>query len=382
MNDMDRYIPRKISSKIAEAAPFFRAIVVTGPRQVGKTTLCKHLFPDYLYFNLEDPSLREFAISDPKTFLANCSKHAIIDEVQNIPQLLSYIQVAIDEDKESRYILTGSNNFSLMQSITQSLAGRAAMFTLLPFAFDELGDYPEKNDTDTLIRNGLYPAVIADGMAAEMFFKNYYSTYVERDVRQLMEIRNFDAFQKFMRLCAGRIGTELNMSSLGVEVGMSAPTIREWMSILNAFYITFSLPPYYANINKRLTKTPKLYFYDTGLACFLLGIENDSQLATHPLRGALFENLAIAELLKGRFNIDRTNNLFFYRENSGREVDIVQTEADRLKIFEVKSSKSYNSDFRRNLDYMATVFGDKIASSSVIYDGTPMPPALLNIRDI
>lgn len=382
MNSDQKYIPRAIASKILDASNFFQAIVLTGPRQTGKTTLCRHIFPDFKYFNLEDPSLREFAMTDPKTFLDNCGNHAIIDEVQHIPTMLSYIQVAIDSDRERRFVLTGSNNFSLMHSITQSLSGRAALFTLLPFAFGELGEYPSATETDQLIINGFYPGVIVNGMSPEMFFKNYYATYVERDVRQLMEIRNFDSFRRFIRLCAGRIGTELNMSSLGVEAGMTAPTIREWLSILDASYITFRLSPYFTNISKRLTKTPKLYFYDTGLICYLLGIETPEQLATHPLRGAIFENMAVTELLKTRVNEDKDNNLSFYRENSGREVDIVQSEAGRMHLYEVKASKSFNRDFRRNIEYMEGLLGDRIISSSIIYDGPSMPPALLNIRDI
>lgn len=382
LHDMDRYIPRKIAASIENASPYYQVIVVTGPRQVGKTTLCKHLFSDFKYVNLEDLGIREIALADPKTFMDGLGKKAIIDEVQNFPEILSYIQVAVDSDPELKIILTGSSNFSLMQSVTQSLAGRAALFTLLPLAFDELGEYPTKTSTDEILFRGFYPALFDRKTPPRIFYGNYYSTYVERDIRKLMQLRNLDSFQTFMRLCAGRIGTEINLASLGVEVGVSAPTIREWMSLLHASYITFSLKPYYANINKRLTKTPKLYFYDTGLACWLLDIETPSQLTTHPLRGAIFENLAVIELMKERFNKGESDNLYFYRENSGREVDIVQTQADKLKVYEVKSSKTFNRNYFKNIDYLKAFLKDKISSGTIIYDGESFPPTIVNVRNI
>lgn len=379
---MIKYIPRKISAAIEQASPYYQVIVITGPRQVGKTTLCRHLFPDFKYINLEDIALREIASADPKALMESLGKKAIIDEIQNLPDLLSYIQVAVDNDSDLKIILTGSSNFSLMQSVTQSLAGRAALFTLLPLAFDELGDYPAKTSTDELLFRGFYPALFDRKTPPRMFYSNYYATYVERDIRKLMQLRNLNSFQIFMRLCAGRIGTEVNLASLGVEVGVSAPTIKEWLSLLHASYITFSLKPYFININKRLTKTPKLYFYDTGLACWLLDIENPTQLATHPLRGAIFENLAVIELLKARFNVGENDNLYFYRENSGREVDIIQSLANKMKLYEVKASKTFNRDFLKNINYLKNLFGDKISESTVVYDGDTVPPLAVNIRNI
>lgn len=379
---MNKYIHRNLSSAIEQAAPFYQVIVVTGPRQVGKTTLCRHLFADYRYVNLEETTLREIAKNDVKAFLDNLGKKVIIDEVQNLPEILSDIQVRVDNDPELRVVLTGSSNFSLMHNVTQSLAGRAALFTLLPLSFSELDNYGAETPTDEILFKGFYPALFDKAMSPRMFYNNYYTTYIERDIRRLMQLRNLDSFQTFIRLCAGRIGTEINLASLGVEVGVSAPTIREWMSLLHASYITFSLKPYFANINKRLTKSPKLYFYDTGLACWLLNIENPGQLATHPLRGAIFENLAVIELLKARFNAGETDNLYFYRENSGREVDILQTSADKLKLYEVKASKTFNGDFTKNLNYLKTLFGEKIECATVIYDGEPFPPLTLNVRQI
>lgn len=379
---MEKYIPRKISTAIENAAKFYQVIVVTGPRQVGKTTLCKRLFNDYKYFNFEDVSLREIVESDTKGFLDKCGDKVIIDEVQRAPNLLSYIQLAVDENPDKQYILTGSSNFSLLENITQSLAGRAALFTLLQFSMDELSEYSKSATTNDLLFQGLYPAPVVKGFPASQFYRNYYSTYIERDVRQIINIKNIDAFQTFIRLCAGRTGTEFNASSIATEVGMSAPTIKEWLTILQTSYIIFKLQPYYANINKRLVKTPKIYFYDTGILCFLLGIESPEQLSTHPLRGSIFENLAVVELLKHRYNDDKTNNLYYYRENSGKEVDILQTEGNDLHLYEVKSSMTYNSDFKKNLIYLNSLFGNKIKSSTVVYDGNGFPPDIINIRDI
>ncbi len=379
---MSDYIPRKLAPKIIEASQYYQVLTVTGPRQVGKTTLCRHLFENYTYRNLEDLSLREVASTDPKAFLQGCGNHAIIDEIQHVPSLLSYIQLEVDNNPDARYVLTGSSNFALMEGITQSLAGRSALFTLLPFAIDELGDYADETATDPLLYRGFYPAIFTRKTPPELFYRNYYNTYIERDLRQLLKVKNLDNFQRFIRLCAGRTGSEFNASALANEVGVSSPTISEWTSILRESYILFYLPPYYVNINKRLTKSPKIYFYDTGLLCFLLGIEAADQLATHPLRGSIFENLAVIELMKKRFNADRPANLYFYRENSGKEVDILRENATGLDIFEIKSAKTYNKDFKKNLEYLKNLLGDKIQHAEIVYDGTDNLPGLINIRQI
>ncbi len=375
------YIKRTISPAIERAAEYFPVIVITGPRQSGKSTLCNNLFESYTKYNLEDIALREKITQDPKGFIAECGERTVIDEVQHIPSLFSYIQIAVDANPSRRFILTGSSNFSLMEKITQSLAGRSALFTLLPMSFDELGSYTNQN-TDVIMLNGFYPSVVTETRPADLFYPSYYSTYVERDLRQLSNISNIGNFQTFIRLLAGRCGTEFNASSLSTEIGVSAPTIREWMSILQTSYIAFLLPPYYANINKRLTKTPKVYFYDTGLLCFLLGIETSIQLAVHPLRGSIFENLAVIELLKQRFNAGKLQNLYFYRENKGREADIVRVDGDKLDLFEVKSSHTYNKAFEKNLNYLQDVFGEKIQSKTVVYDGEFIPPSVINIRQL
>ena len=374
------YIKRKISDSVLEAAKYYRVIVVTGPRQTGKTTLCRHLFSDYKYYNLEDVALRNAIADDPKGFLSGCGDRVIIDEVQNIPELFSYIQVVVDADENRRFALTGSNNFSLMESITQSLAGRAALFTLLPFALNELSGEYQSVQTDEILFRGLYPGTTIRRMPPEMFFRNYYSTYMERDVRQIKQITDLPKFQHLMRLVAGRVGSECNASALANETGISSPTVKSWLGVMQTSYLLTVLPPYYQNISKRLIKTPKVYFIDTGLLCYLLGITSAEQLKTHPLRGAVFENLIVVEMLKDRFNRGKDSNLFFYRESSGREVDVVQTEADKFRIWEVKSAKTFNTDFRKNLEYFKSIFGEKVISAKVIYDGDNIPPDVVNFR--
>lgn len=375
------YIYREITPAVERGANYFPVVVITGPRQSGKSTLCRHVFDSYSKYNLEDIALRESIMLDPKAFIRSCGKEVIIDEVQHLPELLSYIQIEVDENPERRFVLTGSSNFSLMESITQSLPGRAILFTLLPMSLNELGDYSLKG-TDELLYNGFFPSVVTHQRPADLFYPNYYSTYVERDVRQIKNLTDIVQFQKFVRLLAGRTGYEMNASQIANETGVSSPTVKSWMSLLEASYIAFLLPPYYANINKRLTKTPKVYFYDTGLLCFLLGIENAEQLTIHPLRGAVFENLAVIELLKKRFNLGKSSNLYFYRENSGREADIFRVEGALMDAFEVKSSQTFNKAFVRNLNYLKELFGDKIRNSYVVYDGNNIPPNVVNIREI
>lgn len=374
------YIPRKITPAIERGAKYFPVIVVTGPRQSGKSTLCRKIFESYTQYNLEDLGLRENIENDPTAFIKNCGKYVVIDEVQHLPKIFSYIQMAVDENPDRRFVLTGSSNFALMEKITQSLAGRAILFTLLPLALDELSETYVDSPTSTLLFNGFYPSVVTDARPADLFYPAYYSTYVERDLRMIKNISDLSQFQTFIRLIAARTGCEFNASMIATEVGISAPTVRSWMSILQASYIAFLLPPYYANINKRLTKTPKVYFYDTGLLTYLLDIETPEQLNTHPLRGGVFENLAIIELIKQRFNIGKSSNLSYYRENSGREVDIVRTIGDKMDLFEVKSSQTWNKSFIRNLNYLKELFRDKIRNSVVVYDGETIPPSTINIR--
>ncbi len=379
------YIYRSISKSILEANQYYSVITITGPRQVGKTTLCKNLFPDYTYINLERPAQRNIIEQDIEAFFANSNTHLIIDEVHHLPQILSYIQVLVDENPDRKFVLTGSSNFALLHQITQSLAGRTALFTLLPFAHSELAETKDLS-TDQLLYQGFYPAIYTKKMPANMLYRDYYNTYVERDIHQLLKVKNLQSFQTFIRLCAGRVGSECNFSSLSNDVGVSVPTISEWVSILQASYIVWKLPPYFANINKRLVKTPKLYFYDTGLLCYLLGIENVQQLKTHPLRGSIFENMVLNEVLKIRFNQGKDNNLCFYRENKGYEVDLVSPQGNKLSIMEIKSAQTFTKDFMRGIKHLEEVLGEDIVRSCVAYDGELESPTLMrgiyNFRNI
>lgn len=378
---MDNYIHRHISEKIMEAHRYFPVITLTGPRQSGKSTLCRHLFPEYKYLNLENVVTRAVAVSDPVKFIDSNGPNMIIDEVQHVPELLSMIQVRVDEDRSRRYILTGSCNFSLIECMKQSLAGRTALFTLLPLSLQELTHEQKNRPTEELMYNGLYPGVVADGIPPEIFFTNYYNTYIERDVSGLLKLKNILAFNTFVHLLAARTGCEINASALSKEVGVSATTITEWTSILAASYVIYLVSPYFANINKRLTKMPKIYFYDTGLLCSLLGIESTSSLVRHNLYGSIFENMVMGELTKGLVNTGSRRNLNFYREHSGKEIDAVVTKADGLHLYEIKAAQTYKSEFNKNMNYLSQILSG-VVSSTVIYDGEPMPPSIINVRDI
>ena len=363
------FINRELKEEIIRQSHYFSVITITGPRQSGKTTLCKQMFPDYHYVNLEDIAKTEIIKQNPKEFLQNHSQGLIVDEAQQYPDLFSYIQVVVDENPNAHIILTGSSNFTLMQQVTQSLAGRTAILTLLPLSLSELGKERLTVSTDTIMLNGGYPSVLAKNIPAQTVSNNYYNTYIERDLRKLINIKDLSKYQIFIRLCAGRIGTEFNASVLSNEVGVSVPTIHEWLSTLEASYIVFRLPPFFRNVGKRLIKTPKIYFYDTGLLCFLLGIENANHLQTHPLRGAIFENMVVLEFLKNRFNAGKLSNLYFYRDKSQREIDIVQEFADTFKAYEIKSASGFHSDFMNNLNYLKNILDEKLTSTQVIYDG-------------
>jgi predicted AAA+ superfamily ATPase len=314
------------------------------------------------------------AMNDVKKFIQKYPQGVIIDEAHNFPDIFSAIQVEVDEDifqgKNKRlFILTGSSNFTLLEKVTQSMAGRTAILTLLPLSIKELGALTKEISTDTLILRGGYPAIWTNSIPHEILYSDYYSTYVERDARQVINIKEVIEFHRFVRLCAGRIGSEFNASTLSNEVGVTTKTIKNWLNILGASYILYLLPPYYENIGKRLTKSPKIYFYDTGLAAYLLGISNENHLQTHPLRGVLFENLVINEMMKERYNKGKDNNFFFYRDKSQREIDIIQWNGIHLSAFEIKSGLSYRTDFFKNINYLKTLLKDKINCSAVIYDG-------------
>lgn len=363
------YIDRTISESIRKVLPFFRVIVITGARQVGKTTLCKSIFPEFEYINLEINEVRDAIRQEPRRFVSDVKNGIVIDEVHLYPELLSYIQVEVDEHPEKRFVITGSSNFAMLAQVTQSLAGRAALFTLPPLSMLETRELIKDMPKEKLMFHGLYPASFVTEMPVEYLYSNYYNTYIERDVHQLINVKNMSLFKLFMRLCAGRVGSECNFSALSNETGVSVPTIKEWLSILEASYIVFKLQPFHANISKRLVKTPKIYFYDTGILCFLLGIENAKQLETHPLRGAIFENLVITEFVKSRLNEGKMPNFYFYRDSRGSEIDLVQTVANELYFYEIKSSQTFNAKFFDNIKSVSNIFGDRVTKSAVIYDG-------------
>jgi predicted AAA+ superfamily ATPase len=348
---------------------YFPVLVLTGPRQSGKTTLCREMLQGYSYFNLEDLLVFRQIAEAPRQFLEQYAPNDIIlDEAQRYPDIFSFVQVVADAHPDYRFVLTGSNNFSLMHGITQSLAGRAALLTLLPLSFAELNQFAD-NKTDTLLFNGGFPAVWGQNIPARDVCRNYYNTYIERDVRQALNIKNISAFQKFIRICAGRIGNEFNASAVSGEIGVSSHTVQEWLGTLEASYATFRLQPWFRNIGKRLVKTPKIYFYDTALVCFLLGIENEQHLAAHPLRGAIFENYVALEFLKKRLNAGNEPNLYFYRDQSQREIDVVQEFGEKIRAYEIKSAQSFHSEFLNNLKYLKSLLGDTITRTQVIYDG-------------
>ena len=343
-------VKREIESLVLRLAKGYPALAITGPRQAGKTTLARSAFPDRPYVSLENPDTRELATEDPRGFLKKYAAGAILDEVQNCPALFSYLQEVLDSSRQTaRFILTGSQQFGLVQGITQSLAGRIGMVQLLPFSCHEAyrGTPP---GLDEALWRGAYPPVHDRELDPSLWYANYIQTYVERDVRKLVNVQDLTSFQRFVRLCAGRVGQLLNLSQLGAEAGITHNTAKAWLSILEASYIVFQLQPHHRNFNKRLIKTPKLYFYDTGLAVWLLSIREVQQLDTHPQRGALFENWVISEALKTRFNRGLPSNLYFWRDRAGHEVDLLLENPTELIPVEIKSGQTVNSDFFTGLE--------------------------------
>ena len=386
-------VNRILSEGINEALRYLPVVTLTGPRQSGKTTLCRELYPQLPYANLEDAATLAEVQSDPKAFLGKYPQGAILDEAQNYSDIFSYLQVQVDEDRfqgsnDRHYIVTGSNNFSLMESVTQSMAGRTAVMTLLPLSTQEILSHSPSATTSQMLLHGGYPAVWTTSDAArQMLLANYYTTYIERDVRRLINVKDLQAFQTFIRLCATRVGQEFNASALSIDVGVSVPTIKHWLSILAASYVVYLLHPYYANIGKRLTKTPKLYFYDTGLAAFLLGIQNEEQMDLHPLRGNLFENMVVNDFMKHGYNQGQEELLFFYRDKSQREVDIMRVlPPDRVEAYEVKAAQTFQTRFFDNLNYLRPLLGDRLLRTTVIYDGQQENPqqenGFLNFRHL
>ncbi|MCM1170220.1 MAG: ATP-binding protein [Bacteroides sp.] len=379
------YIERSISTAILESMEYYPVITITGPRQSGKSTLARHLFADYFYCSMENPDERSRAQRDPRNFL-NRETGMIIDEVQRTPELLSYIQGIVDENPDRRFVLTGSAQFSLLKSVSQSLAGRAAVFELLPFSFPEARTEMSQSGIDDILWKGAYPAIWSGTKPASSFYRNYTMTYLERDVRQIASVKDLDKFHAFLRLCASRAGSLFVASELSNELGISHNTVQTWLGILQASYIVFMLPPFFENIRKRLTRTPKLYFTDTGLLCYLLGIENASHLIFDKMRGHIFENFVITEALKQRFNSAKQSNLSFYRDSHGNEVDLLLQKGNAFRALEIKSSSTYHPQFSKGLNHIEKVLGDRIEQKAVIYTGdsdkTNFQEQLLNYSDL
>lgn len=360
---------RNIESEVVRLAQYYHVLTITGPRQSGKTTLCKKVFPDYDYVNLEDETMRVDIELNGKSYLIAHRQGLIIDEIQNMPNVFSMVQVIVDTYEDARFILTGSNNFLLMQKITQSLAGRTAILTLLPLSIAELPEVSKAVSPFELIYKGFYPAVWAQKVPAQDMYRQYFSTYIQRDVQQVLNIRHLTEFRSFLIMCASRIGTEFNAQSMCSELGVSIPTIQEWMNVLEASYVVFRLQPFYRNINKRLVKTPKIYFYDIGLACYLLGIRDASQVETHPLRGQLFENMVVCDRLKNIYNAGKDNNLYFYRDKGQHEVDIIQEEGSHLSAYEIKLAPIVHTEFYKNLNYFQALFPNDTVKTMIINTG-------------
>lgn len=366
---MNEYIHRNIEKTILEASKYFSVIAVSGPRQSGKSTLLSQLFPLYEKYSLKDLNILDYAQNDPISFLNQTNEGMFIDEIQKYPQLLDYIQGIVDNNPRRRFILSGSSNFEVMKNLSESLAGRAGVFELLPMTIEEVTGKIDLNNLNQVLYNGFYPAICAGKNIAKYFYPSYVRTYLEKDVRDFLQIKDQMLFTKFLKLCAARIGSLFNASELGAEVGVSSKTISHWISILQASYLITLLPPYYENISKRLVKSPKLYFNDPGLACYLLDIETPQQLDRDKMRGAIFENFIVMEAIKHRYNMGLEGGVFFYRDSNQNEVDILIKQEGELTAIEVKSSMTYNSSFEKTLALIESWIKTPVRKKAVVYSG-------------
>ncbi len=365
------YVYREITDLVLLHAKQYPIVALMGPRQSGKTTLVKHLFANKPYINLEDHSIRQLILQDPKGFLAAYPDGAILDEVQKMPELLSYLQLRVDvTGRPGEFILIGSHQLMLHEAITQSLAGRVSLLTLLPFNFSELARLKSNLSLNDLLFRGFYPRVHEYDMDPVNAYRNYYQTYVERDVREIMQVQDLNQFDHFVRLLAARTGQILNLQGLGNDLGVSHNTLKKWLSILEASYIVMRLYPYHGNIGKRLVKSPKIYFYDCGLAAYLLGIESVATLQYHPLRGHLFENMIVNEVVKARLNQGHEPHVFFYRDQGGHEVDLLLEKDAQLLPIEIKVSQTFNPSFLKEVAYISKLLPNS-GPGFMIYSGEP-----------
>lgn len=363
-------IKRRIKAELHQLLCEYPVVTILGPRQAGKTTLARYELSHYEYSNLEHPENRQFAMDDPKAFLAQFKGNVILDEIQRVPELLSYIQATVDEKQvNGQFVLTGSHQLALRDAINQSLAGRTAIINLLPLSIAELEDSKLNfNCYEDYIYNGFLPRIYDQQQRPSTAYSNYYQTYIERDVRQLINLKELSLFEKFMKLLAGRVGQLMDYSSLANDVGVSAKTVKHWLSILEASFVVYKLNPYFENFGKRVIKSPKYYFIDTGLLVFLLGIEKPSQVTRDPLVGQLFENLVVIECLKSRTNQGKMPNLYFYRDSNGNEVDVLFQQGRQLIVFEIKSSSTYKTHLLKSLKKVSGLIPN-ISHSYLIYSG-------------
>ena len=366
---MTDYIHRKIEETILKASKYFSVIAVSGPRQSGKSTLLTQLFPLYEKYSLKDLNILDYAKNDPIAFLNQTDEGMFIDEIQRCPQLLDYIQGIVDNNPKRHFALSGSSNFEVMKNLSESLAGRAGIFELLPMSIQEVTGKVDLDNLNQILYNGLYPSICAKKNIAKFFYPSYVRTYLEKDVRDLLQMKDQIRFTKFLKLCAARIGSLFNASELGAEVGVSSKTISHWLSVLQASYLITLLPPYYENIPKRLVKSPKLYFNDPGLACYLLDIETPQQLDRDKMRGAIFENMIVMEAIKHRYNMGLEGGLFFYRDSNQNEVDLLIKQEGELTAIEVKSSMTYSSSFEKTLTQIEGWIKTPISKKAIVYSG-------------
>lgn len=372
MDEGEDMVRREIELLLKEMSATFPAVAVMGPRQCGKTTLAKAFFSDLPYVSLEDPDVRNAARNDPRYFLGQYLEGVVLDEIQNVPELTSYLQGIIDSspDRMGRFVLTGSRQFALMENMAQSLAGRIGVLTMTPFTWREwYGDGLSSVNLDDMILRGLYPPVLSRNANARLWYSSYFQTYLERDVRQILKVKDLSTFELFVRLLAGRTGQELNLNALGIDAGVSHTTARSWLSVLEASGLVFTLPPYFRNYSKRLVKSPKLYFADAGLACWLMGIETTDQLHGHPLYGAIFETAVVAELRKRALNGGRLPNLYYWRDNAKLEIDILEETVEGPCPLEIKSGRTYREDWSRPMRRWLATTGCDARRARIVYGG-------------
>ncbi|RLD87571.1 MAG: AAA family ATPase [Bacteroidetes bacterium] len=363
------FIKREIEKELLSLMEDYPVVTITGPRQSGKTTLAKTTFPGYNYCNLENPEIRQLAENDPNAFFTSFSQPLIIDEIQRVPQLLSFIQVIVDEkNKKGLFLLTGSHQQSLREAVSQSLAGRTALLRLLPFSIKELLSANIELNRDKLIYTGFLPGIYDNKLNPTKAYRNYFQTYVERDLRQLLQVKNLSNFENFIRLLAGRVGQILNLHALSGDLGVSATTLTHWLSVLEASFLVFRLQPYFENFGKRLVKSPKLYFTDVGLVCYLLGIETPEQVTRDPLIGGLFENMVVLEAVKTRLNKGFDPNLFYFRDNNKNEVDLIYKKQRMLTPVEIKSAMTFNENLLKGIAYFQRT-SNQAQKGYLVYSG-------------